>query len=433
MNLYVRHLVCFLLIILVPSLFAYDNAHFYRATNLFFEPRLERDYLSSFDFFFQAGSTRKAHNSEHDTVPLLDIYGPSNMHELAIGVPCKDLSNPLDMIITQLALIPSRCVTSIDACRTQSSFATFSIAGDFSILEGIFSFAQNLKRGFFIHFYFPIRRLKIANIRFCDISPTDDACPNINTPIWEIFKNNFDAILARYHLSRCPFQKASIGDMTFLLGWTHSFQQTEILDFVDTTFKLGFLIPSGDVRCEDEVFSLPFGYDGHWAFVIVGDLAFGAFDWLTMGLHFDTLIFASRTANFRLKTGEFQSGLFKLASGQAKRDRGALYEIGAYLKADHFVRGLSLIFGYSFVNKNHDEVTPCNLEEFTPAIVNSDQMLLSWKMHTLNFVLEYDFSSEKSIVGPRISLYYNLPVGGKRIFMTDIGGGNIGIDIAWDL
>lgn len=433
MNLYFRHLVYLLFIIFLSPLYAYDNAHFYRATNFFFEPRLERDYLTSFDFFFQAGSTDKAHNSEHNTVPLLDIYGTSNMHELAVGVPCKDLSNPLDLIIQQLSLIPSRCSTSIDASRTQSQFATFSICGDFSILEGIFSFAQNFKRGFFMHFYFPIRRLKIANIHFCDISPTDDACPNINTPIWQIFKNNFDAILARYNLSKKPFQKASIGDMTFLLGWTHSFQSMEVLDFVDTTFKLGMLIPSGDVLCENEIFSLPFGYDGHWAFVLVGDLAFGAFDWLTMGLHFDTLIFAGRTSCFRLKTGEFQSGLIKLATGEARREKGALYEIGAYFKADHFVRGLSLIFGYSFVNKNHDEFTPCNLELFSPSIANSDEMLMSWKMHTLNFIFEYDFSTEKSIIGPRISVYYNLPVGGKRIFMTGVGGGNLGIDIAWDL
>ncbi len=433
MNLYARHLVYLLLILIIPSVAAYDNAHFYRATNLFFEPRLERDYLSSFDFFFQAGSTSKAHNFAHDTVPLLDIYGPSNMHELAIGVPGKDLSNPLDMIITQLALLPSRCVTSIDASRTLSQFASYSIDGTFSILEGIFSYAQNLKRGFFIHFYFPIRRLKISNIHFCDISPEDDACPNSNTPIWQTFKNNFDAILARYNLSRRPFNKTSIGDMTFLLGWTHSFQETEILDFVDTTFKAGMLIPSGTVQCIDEVFSLPFGYDGHWAFVLAGDMAFGAFDWLTLGLHFDTLIFAARHATFRLKTGEFQSGLFKLATSEARRDKGAIYELGAYLKADHFVRGLSLVFGYSFANKNRDEITPTNLQEFDAAIASSDEALQSWKMHTLNFVLEYDFSHEKSIIGPRMSIYYNLPVGGKRIFMTAIGGGNIGIDIAWDL
>jgi hypothetical protein len=433
MNLYFRHLGFLVLsTILISSLSASDNAHFYRATNFLYEPRLELDYLTSLDLYFQGGSTSKARNRNHDTVPLLDIYGPSNMHELAIGVPCKDLSNPLDMIIQNLSLIPSRCATAPGACKKQQEFATFSIGGEFSIIEGLFTFAQNLKRGFFVQLYFPVRRLKITNICYCDISPTDEACPNINTPIWQIFKNNFDAILARYDLSREPFCKTGIGDITVLLGWTHSFQNTEVLDFVDTTIKFGMLIPSGDQQCPDLVFSLPLGYDGHWAAVIAGDFAFGAFDWLTLGAHFDVLVFGNKTKCIRLKTGEFQNGWFKLAKGETKREKGALWQIDAYIKFDHFVRGLSLLFGYIFASKNRDELTPCNTELFCPAIANDDEMLFGWKMHTLNFMLEYDFSSEKSIVGPRISFYYNYVAGGKRIFLTDIAGGNFGVDFAWD-
>lgn len=424
------HLVA-LLFLTSCSIYAYDNAHFYRATNFFFEPRLERDYLTSVDFYFQGGSTSKARNKCHDTVPLLDIYGTSDMHELGIGVPCKDLSNPLDMIIQQLSLTHSRCQTSTDACKCQSKFANFSVGGEFSIIEGILSIAQNIKRGFFVQLYFPIRRLKITDIRLCDISPTDEPCPNINTPIWQTFKNNFDAILARYNLSKSPVSKTGLGDITILLGWTHSFQQTEVLDFVDTSFKFGVLIPSGEEKCEDQVFSLPTGYDGHVAAVIDGDFAFGAFDWLTLGGHFDVLVFGNKTKCIRLKTGQHQSGWFKLAKGEVKREKGVLWQIGSYIKFDHFIRGLSLLLGYSFVSKNHDELTPCDTEKFCPAIVNSDEMLFGWKMHTLNFIFEYDFSTEKSIIGPRISAYYNLVVGGKRIFTTGVGGGNVGIDIAW--
>ncbi len=431
MNQY-HHRLIYLILFIIPTLSAYDNAHFYRATNLFFEPRLEKDYLTTFDFFVQGGSSKTARNKEHDSVPLLDIYGTHDMHELAIGVPCKDLSNPLDLIITQLSLIPSRCETSTDACKKLSKFATFSIGGEFSTFEAVLSFVQNIKRGFFVQLYFPIRRLKISNICLCDISPTDDACPNINTPIWQIFKNNFDAILARYDLSKAPVSKTSLGDITLLLGWTHSFQQTEVLDFVDTTFKFGVLIPSGDERCEDQVFSLPTGYDGHIAAVIDIDFAFGAFDWLTLGSHLDVLVFGNKTKCVRLKTGEHQSGWFKLAKGEAKREKGALWQVGAYIKADHVIRGLSLIFGYSFANKNRDELTPCDTEKFCPSIVNSDQMLFGWKMHTINIWLEYDFSTEKSIIGPRVSAYYNRPVGGKRIFTTGIFGGNVGVDIAWN-
>ncbi len=433
MNHYFRHLLILLICISVGQVWGIDNAHFYRATNLFFEPRLERDYLTTVDFFLQGGSTCKARNKEHETVPLFDIYGESDMHELGVGVPGKDLSNPLDLILQQLSLPPSRCITSSDACKIQSKFATFSIGANFSILEAIFSFAQNIKRGFFFHLYFPIRRMKVDDICFCDISPTDDICPNINTPIWQIFKENFDAILSRYCLSKDCYSKTNLGDVSFDIGWTHSFQKTEVLDFVDTTFKFGVIIPSGEKRCEDQIFSIPFGYNVHVGVTISADLAFGAFDWLSLGSHFDAMVFADKTKDIRLKTGEAQSGIIKLAKGCAKIERGSQWEVGTYIKFDHFVRGLSLLFGYSFVSKNRDNVTPQDTDKFNVSVANSDHMLFGYKMHTINFYAEYDFAHEDKVVGPRVAAYYNMVVGGKRIFTTGVGGANFGLELAWDL
>src|SRR3989304_7427923 len=93
MNRYHRSLSCILLLVIaMGTLSAYDNAHFYRATNFFYEPRIEREYLTTFDVIINTGSTQKGLNRCHDCVPLLDIYGVANMHELGIGVD-KDLSN----------------------------------------------------------------------------------------------------------------------------------------------------------------------------------------------------------------------------------------------------------------------------------------------------------------------------------------------------
>ena len=432
MNQRIRFL-CSIILITATTVLAYDNAHFYRATNLFFEPRIDRNAMTTFDFFFQAGSTKKGWNQNHHKVPLFDIYGTNNMHELGVGVPDKDESNVYDLILTQLALSQSRCSTSTDSCKTISEFATYSIGGEFSILEGIISIMQNIKYGFFFHFHFPIRRLKVSNIAFCDISPTDNVCPNINTPIWQTFKNNFNAILTRYGLSRDPYCDTTIGDITALVGWTHSFQNTEILDFVDTTIKVGVLIPSGDEKNENFIFSVPSGYNKHIGAVIDADFAFGAFDWLTLGSHFDVLIFADKTRTVRMKTGLYQSGVIKLAKDKAKEQKGTMWQAGAYIKADHFFQGLSLLFGYSFVGKNRDYLTPCDTDKYPPSTVNTDEMLFDWKMHTINIWLEYDFTKENGLFGPRVSFYYNRPIGGKRVFTTDMFGGNIGLDIAWDL
>ena len=421
------------LLVLFGITSAYDNTHFYRANNLFFEPRLERDYLTTFDTFFQGGSTSCGRNACHDTVPLFDIWGTSDMHELAIGVPCKDLSNPLDVIIQQLSLIPSRCITSQDACEKTFEFANFSISGEFEIFEFYLSIIQNIKHGFFFHLYFPIRKLKISDTCFKDISPEDDTCPNVDTPIWKIFKNNFQKILARWDLSTEPVNGTNIGDISFVLGWTHSYKRTQVIDFVDATIRLGVLVPSAPLANPDQIFSLPFGYDGHTAAIIDGQFAFGAFDWLSLGAYFDVLVFGSKTKCLRLKTGLHQSGIIKLAKDEVSVSKGPLWQVGGYIKADHFARGLSFLFGYSFSSKNSDCITPCDPEKFNPSIINSDEMLQGWKMHTINLKAEYDFAREGKMFGPRVAFYYNRPVGGKRYFTTGIIGGNLGLDIGWDM
>lgn len=400
---------------------AYDNPHFYRATNFFLEPRIEHDWLSSWDIFVAGGSADTARDCNHCTVPLLDLFGTHNMHELGVNVPDKDLSDPLDVILKDLENTVARC-----------NFATFSLCGEFKLIEAYIAYAQNFKRGFFAQFILPIRRFDINCIRFNDLSPCDDACPNIETPIWQTFLANFDAILHKYDLSRKPFCETGIGDLAILAGWTHNYQETDVLDFVDFTVKLGVLVPTSKERDENKIFALPFGYNGHIGIPIAIDLAFGAYEWLNIGLHFDVIGFTNKTRCMRVKTAPCQSGLIKLAKAEVKVDKGSLWTAGTYLKADHFTLGFSLLFGYSFVNKKSDQLTPCNCILFCTPILNDDEMLKGFKMHTLHFALEYDFTKEDANFGPRIAVFYNHQVGGKRIFKTNMVGGNAGIEIAWD-
>lgn len=416
-----------LVLTLTQSIHAIDNAHFYRATNLFQEPRFERSYLTTFDVSVAAGSTKKARNSHRDTVPLLDIYGPYNMIDLGVGVPGKNLCNLVDMTLVELSRTPSRTVLDCN-CDPKYQFGFFSVGGEFNIIEANIFYTQNLTKGFFFQIHAPIRKLQIHDICFKDISPCDDLCPNKETPIWQTFLCLFNDMLNQYCLSIAPFCKTGIGDTSFLIGWTHNHQDTEVLDFIDMTFKFGILAPTGAKRNEDQVFSLPMGYNGHWGVPISADLALGLYDWLTIGGHVDAIFFAKTTRDIRLKTALYQSGLIKLAKGQVTIDRRSLWNAGLYLKADHITRGLSLLFGYTFSNQNNITLDTCDCC-FDPGIINSDEALQGWKMHTLHFWSEYDFSKEDSRTGVRLAAFYNLEVSGKRIFKTSTGGGSIGIDI----
>lgn len=93
---------------------AIDNPHFYRATNMFLEPRLEHDYLTTFNATIGGGSTEKGRNSSNAIVPIFDIYGKNTVP--ALGPDNADLT----------------------------------IDGRFTIIESNLSFAQNLAKGFFL-------------------------------------------------------------------------------------------------------------------------------------------------------------------------------------------------------------------------------------------------------------------------------------------
>ncbi len=417
-----RNLLATVVSLAAMPTYAYDNPHFYRATNLFPEPRLERNFLTSLDITIGGGATSKGRDFDHETVPLFDIFGVHNMQELSVGVPNKDLNNPLDLILNQLSLLPAR-----------ENFATFSITGRFNIIETNVSLIQNFKRGFFIQFHIPIRRLQVKNITFNDLSPTDNINPNINTPEWQRFLQFFDDILERHNLSKNRIRRTGVGDLTSWIGWTHNYQETDVLDYIDIHIMIGILSSTGKQRDENNIFSIPQGYNGHWGVPINTALSFGAYEWLTLGGYLNAIFFANKTHAMRLKTGPQQSGLIKLAKGIVTTDKGSVWHAGLYVKADHVARGFSLTFAYSFGAKGRDALSPEKPDIFDPAIINSDEMLKGWKMHTIHLFAEYDFTQEDSKIGSRLGIFYNRQIGGKRIFKTNLAGGSFGLEIVWDV
>ncbi len=49
-------------------------------------------------------------------------------------------------------------------------------------------------------------------------------------------------------------------------------------------------------------------------------------------------------------------------------------------------------------------------------------------MHTMHFMVEYDFTQPKHAVGTRVGAFIHKQLGGKRVFATNLYGGNVGLD-----
>lgn len=408
-----------LIIFAANAVYAIDNPHFYRATNMFLEPRLEHDYLSTFEVTVEGGSTSQGRSANNTIVPLLDIYGLTNIQELNVNTTFTNPDNPYDVLLDNLAQLPKR-----------TNFATLSVDGKFHIIESNLSFTQNLSHGLLFFFYLPVRKLKINDISFTDLSPNDNIFPNKNTPEWQAVLQDLNPLLKNYGINTSAATEIGVGDLSSYLGWTHNYQETTTIDFVDVTVMAGVLAPTGKQKNESNPFSLPTGYNGHWAFPLCAMLSVGHYEWITFGGYLNSLFFVNKDKTMRLKTGIDQNGIFKLASGNVSEHRGPLIHTGLYLKADHFGHGFSFTTAYSFASQQKSHLTPKDPVQFDRIIINSDPMLAGWNMHTFNFILEYDFAREGDKIGNRIGLFYNLEIAGKSTFNTNIAGGMYGLDIS---
>ena len=343
-------MLCF---VFIQSIFPIDNHHFYRASNFFSvyeEPRFEECWLSSFDFTIGAGST---HHSKiggnccnEKCTPLLDLCGLYDMQALGYNLPNKSITNPVDLALINLSLIPER-----------PDFATLSYHGQFNIIEANFFFTQNFGDGMFFQMHIPVRHMRIHDIYFDDLSPNDSVYPNINTPQWQTFLALYPTAFAqRFDLNLCGMDETGIGDLSLLLGWARNYENTETLDFVDFTLRFGVLVPTGRKANINSPFSLPFGYNGHVGIPITFDVALGSYDWLTIGLHLGAMPFATQTKH-QSENISTTNRTHQARHYSCKIHGGVLWDAVGYVKADHLCGGLSLLAGYTYAHKQGNHST----------------------------------------------------------------------------
>jgi hypothetical protein len=265
----VLHILSILMLVSTKISLTYDNPHFYRARFFESEPRFDRNYLSSFDITAGGGSACKGLNAHSQTTCLLDICGCYNMQYLGKNVQ-KDLTKASDLIIQQLEQVDS---------TGNSNFALLSFSGEFNTFETDLSFYQNLKSGFFLNLHMPIRKLEISKIKYkevtnnqgcsaccnsncanncnnncaslnCNNASTCPTCADNTNPYWQAFLNSFNTILSDHGLSIASATETGLGDVSAVLGYTINYEDSDSIDFIDSTFKLGIITPTSKIKNE---------------------------------------------------------------------------------------------------------------------------------------------------------------------------------------
>lgn len=413
------HSALFVALLLAPmSVFAKQaNTKFHhRAAQTAHETRYERNCLATFEVELMGGRATKGYNSAKDKVNALRIYG---LNELGMaGVNAAGAATD-HFLHGDLNIISGHKGVGIN------------FDGKYSMFEANLSYTQNFCNGFFVDFNLPIKKLKISDITEETVLGTltgGDA-----TALRSVVANLATTLaLPAYDLTFEAASKTGIGDIMVTGGWTCNHDDIESLDFLDTTIKLGVSIPSAKKRDQDKAFELALGYEGHTGIAASFDMGIGFYEWITLGTHVGGLFFLDKTINMRMQTNKDQNGWLKLQKGDAKYDMGNIWNAGGHLKADHIFKGVSLMFGYNYVHKGDDTLTPTDTAKFESEAVNADVMHKSWNQHAVSVTLEYDMAEEGRRWNPYFSVFYSRPVKGKYIFVSDVGGGTAGVNVAMD-
>ena len=346
-------------------------------------------------------------NGCHKKTNILSIYGPENVCCLSAASP----DNPL--------ILPNNPET-----------ICFQAVAD--VFETDFNLYQNFTHGFFTQFHLPVILLQVFPSGYVENQCCSCKVSKHYKPVWQNTFKPINAFLRDFDLDLAPVHGAGLSDSTLFVGWTKSYQDTCYLDYIDFTVKTGILIPTGKKKNRHQVFSIPYGYDGFWAFPLSGDISLGFFDWLTLGVHADSLFFLNKKQCINVKAAhQAGTGLIRLGLAEATVDHGTVWRAGTYIKADHFFNGLSLMLAFSYEQKNRDTIHPCDTKTINPAFVNSDERLKKWDRSIIHLLADYDFTTEASRIGPRIGIFYDKQLTGRRVFDISMLGGYLGIDINW--
>ncbi len=379
----------------------YLPVQFYAPKMFLAEPRIQKDWLSSLDVTISEGATTHSLNNIGQRVPLLDIYGNHSINPMLHTIePCS----------AHLPIIN----------------ATASLCARFRFNQTLFCAIQNYINGFFVSLFLPIRYLSIIWPQFID-------CTDISQTNTALAKE-LGGFFNHYGLHKNKTSSVGVGDMVALIGRTWSLFSNPYLDFIDISAQMGLLLATSKQRNEDRILSLPLGFDGHWGCLGAGDISFGAFEWVTLGMHVDLIAFIPHNGDMYIKTNMSESGIIFLSKRSVRRFRLPQISSGIYIKADHFARGFSFTMAYTFTyqGKTHLSLVGSHENHSSSSLLSHDTRFAHWYSSVMHCSLEYDFTSRTDIVGPRIGIFYDTPISGKNIFLTPALTGQVGIDITWN-
>jgi len=387
-----------------------DISTFYFARIFSGEPRFEQPWLAEGFARLSGASSEHSYDIEGQRRNLLDVYGTHNPATWADEVSDLDpTTNDIDQLLVNLSNAAPPHITA---------------HGDAHIIQLELQYTQNFDHGIFGSIHVPLRHCDISHVSF---HPTYDSThPDVTQLIHDLPR-----VFDRFGYDQISKADTQLGDISLRTGITRNYEETECIDFIDTTVQIGVLMPSGNTPDPRTVFDLPQGYYDRTGFMCDYTGAIGIFDWLTLGWHTHAIIFAPTIEHNRIHTHADAQGWITPRTATFHIEDGHFWSVGIYGNADHVIFGLSLLFGYSYDRQEPSHVTPRNADARPDVCASYDRRFRGWSKHTLHWSASYDFATIEAPYAPEITTFCNHVIDGNQVFESSLGGCSIGCNIAF--
>jgi len=411
----------FLFLSLQTTLFSYEPSNLFRPHDVDFRLYEWKNNDLRFGALVEDGDANKSRNWDSDKVNTLQIYNPQ---ESSIGML---LGAPRNSRIDKLA--KSLGVSS--ATITQDDYrGRFNLTGDFKATNYTFftryKLPINIEGLFELALFVPLKSIEFHNICWSDqtrdiLSADKEFKESISGRLEQAALD-----LGSLDVNANGFSKSGLGDISLILSWQKDYKQLKkILKMVRVNASVGVTIPTGEKKDVDQALAQPLGNDGAWGIPASIGLDLNFVYNLRAGINIDILGLFDTTDTYRMKTSTHQTDFLLLHKGEATKSQGTSWQFTLFGQAKRlFAKGLSGMVSYHFFKHDEDRLTPKSYN-FDHSIVNSAESLKEWAHHNFVFRLSYalhGWESDKSFK-PQISIFYKLPIAGKRsITCKSIGG-----------
>jgi len=366
----------------------------YKPDSTFQTASIPQDYYSNFSTIFSAGFASQSFNETGEKVPFFQQFGTEDL--LARFV---DASLPND---------------------STESYGQGLISGDFRAQELVLNFYKSIKNGFFIEAGTAIQDLTIHSISINYIESDLPLSPEQITYLEEL-KIKLPKILNR----------SGMFTTAVFAGYNKTFSDFNHLDFIDLTFKAGFLSPQAMLEKNTKFLQFPFDNNINFGYPITAVISVGVFDWITVGINSSMVPWQPAQANMHINNTTSANKVLLPEMTPALLHKGTLFTNSIYFEADHVYQGFSSLIAYCYTASLNSSITPINETNFQYDQANASSKLDAWNLGSFYIQFDLDFAREVNPSAPIIRVFFDIPITGKLCPKTNLIGTSCNLQVSY--